>query len=35
MEEDIWKDWKPGNKRAAAMASRKNFVSEILMRWAS
>jgi len=32
MEEDIWKDWKPGNKRAAAMAKRKNFVSEILMR---
>ena len=28
----MWRDWKPGNKRAAEMAIRKSFISEILAR---
>jgi len=28
----MWKDWKPGNKRAAKIANRKHFISEILER---
>lgn len=32
MNVDLWKDWKPGNSRAAHMARGKNWIGDMLSR---